>query len=287
MWFDGKFVADADAHVSLLSHSLHYGGAVYEGIRFYQTADGRKAVFRLQDHLVRLHQSAQVMGMEMYPMKVLEDVIVQAVRMSSYEEGYIRPMVFRGEGIGLMASNISVHTMIAILPWAKGQESIRLVTSPIVRLHPGSTNIEVKVAGHYVNSYLAAAEARKRDADDALLLDWQGYVAETSVANVFFLKGNRIFTPKRGSIFPGITRDTTMSLLAASGQIVEERNLSLSQAMFCDAMFLAGTACEILPVTRLDQREFCSYDSRVARCMDLYQQAIRHGLREDWLTYVD
>lgn len=289
IWLDGKFCKAMQ--VSLLAHSLHYGGAVYEGLRFYKTDSGVRAIFRLKDHLERLLASASVMGMEIsYSVNDLMQVAVQAVQRSGLEEGYIRPMIYRGEGIGLMSANISVHTMIAILPWGKGQESITLTTSSFIRMHPGSTNIRAKVAGHYVNSYLAAAEARKSGVDDALLLDYKSNVAETSVANVFFVKGETVFTPARENIFPGITRDTVIVTLAAAGRIVEERNISLAEVLQSDAMFVVGTAAEVLPVVKLDGKEFNVNHPAVLRCRGIYQRAIRGGLLgapDHWLTYVD
>lgn len=288
-WLDGKFVRDVEARVGLLSHSLHYGGAVYEGIRFYMTIDSCRAIFRLKDHVERLVASATAMGMETYPVEMLMTAIVEAVQLSGLEAGYIRPMVFRGEGIGLMSANIASHTMIAVLPWADGPPSTRLVTSQFIRLHPRSTKIEVKAAGHYVNSYLAAAEARKQGADDALLCDWQGNVAETSVANVFFVKGERVFTPKRGNIFAGLTRYTVIELLKQVGVEVEECDFSLAQALFCDAMFVAGTATEVLPVVKLNDKQFDLENSTVLCCRNVYKQVVTGGLHDtptDWLTYV-
>lgn len=290
MWLDGKFVLDAEAKTSLLSHSLHYGGAVYEGIRFYKTEGGRHAIFRLKDHLKRLQASARTMSMETYTIKALTDATIKAVRQSGLEEGYIRPMVFRGEGLGLMSLGILVHTMVAVLPWNKGPDSITLATTGMVRLHPGSTNVKAKVAGHYVNSYLAAAQAREKGADDALLLDWQGDLAETSVANVFIVRGERIFTPRRDHIFPGITRDTVIAILAANDRKVVERHISLDEALQCDAMFVAGTAAEVLPVARLNDRVFEPGHGVVTLCHNLYQRVIRGGLGKtfpDWLTFVD
>lgn len=253
MWFDGKFVGDAESHMSLLSHSLHYGGAVYEGIRFYEFPHNFwRSVFRLQDHIDRLLASAQAMDMEVpYRAEELCEAVLESVRASNLQAGYIRPAIFRGEGIGLMSPGIVVHAMIAVLELPHGPKSINLATSKMIRLHPHSSDIKAKVAGHYVNSYLAAAAAKKLGADDALLLDYEGNVAETSVANVFFVKGEKIFTPKADNIFPGITRDTILSF----GNY-EERNVSLEEAKDAEAMFVTGTACEVLPVARLDDKVF-------------------------------
>ena len=291
MWLDGKTVEKVA--VSPLSHSLHYGGAVYEGIRFYQTQDGRRAIFRLNDHLKRLLVSAVVMRMKIpYSLDQLMQATIAEVRQSGLEEGYIRPIVFRGEGLGLMSRGNVAHTLIAVVPWVDGPESTTLAFSHMIRMHPVSTVITAKVAGHYVNSYLAAAEAQDRGADDALLLDYQGNVAEASVANVFIVKGDSVITPPSGNIFCGITRDTVIRLLdVIRGQKVEERTVSPIDALFrADAMFVAGTAAEVLPVAKLDDRDFDVGNKTVVLCRDLYRQAITgalSGAPDCWLAYVD
>ena len=286
MWFDGEFIEDAQARVSPLSHSLHYGGAVYEGIRFYEFPHNFwRSVFRLQDHINRLLVSAQVMDMESpYGAEELCEAVLESVKKSDLQAGYIRPAIFRGEGIGLMSPGIPVHTMIAVLPWAQGPDSISLATSKMIRLHPRSTSIGAKVAGHYVNSYLAAAEAKKSRANDALLLDYEDNVAETSIANVFFVKGETIFTPKTENIFPGITRDTILYLCHG-----EERDVSLQEAKEADAMFVTGTACEVLPVARLDDKVFDTENPLVRKIRAFFGHVVDSScpVNKPWLSTLE
>jgi branched-chain amino acid aminotransferase len=288
VWYDGKFVEEVG--IPLTTHSLHYGGAVFEGIRFYRTHDGWRAVFRLDDHLERLMYSAGVMEM-VCPFSVaeLKEATLELIRRSGLSEGYIRPVVFQGDGLGLCADNLPVHTGIIVLPWHQRTEPLQLIKSSLVRLHPASAFMEAKVAGHYVNSRLAALEAKRAGADDGLLLDYKGSVAETSVANVFFINGGRVFTPARGSIFPGLTRSTVISLCAEQGIEVQEGRITLGGAFFSDAMFAAGTACEVLAVSRLGDKAYDIANPVLLRCRELYQQAIRGQLapRTQWLTVVE
>ena len=292
VWYDGKLVKNEEVGVSPLSHSLHYGGAVFEGIRFYEIPCGSaRAVFRLKDHIDRLLASACAMGMEIpYGVEELCEAVLDTIKQSNLQAGYIRPIIFRGEGIGLMSSGITVHVMVAVMPWVKGRESVNLATSQTIRLHPSSTNINVKVAGHYVNSWMAATEAKSLGADDALLLDWEGNVAEASVANVFFVKGDKIFTPSRKNIFSGITRNTVIHFCSKWSNAVEERTVTFAEAKDADAMFLAGTACEVLPVAKLDGKQLNTNHSIVLYCRNVYQKVVQAGLPkmtlDHWLTNV-
>jgi len=291
VWSDGKLM-EKEKVIGPLSHSLHYGGAVFEGIRFYEIPCSRKrAIFRLEDHIQRLLASACVMGMEIpYGAEELCEAVLATIKQSNLQAGYIRPLIFRGEGIGLMSQVIEVYTMIAVLPWTDGPKSAKLATSSLMRLHSASTVIGAKIAGHYVNSYMAAARARKQGADDALLLDYEGNVAESSVANVFFVRGKKVFTPKQGNIFSGITRNTVIQLLDLLGIEVVEREISLAEALKFNAMFLTGTACEVLPVSELDDRKFDTDHPIVLHCREMYRQAVSGNLLSapaNWLTYVD
>lgn len=299
-WFDGQLVPLESVRVSPLAHSLHYGGAVFEGIRFYEFIhNGRRCVFRLEDHIHRLLASARIMGMESpYSTDELCEAVLSTVRQSDLYADYIRPVIFRGEGIGLNSENLRTHVMIAlvVLPWQQTIKPIELVTSRFIRLHPQSTEITAKVAGHYVNSYLAAMEAKKAGADDALLLDHKGNVAETSIANVFFVKGESIFTPRLGSIFPGLTRDCIIDFCEnfrppKFGKMqIEQRDISLEEAMSADAMFVTGTACEVLPVAKLNGKQFDTQNPRVLFLQQMYWGMVLNSIpchQPSWLSVVD
>ncbi len=288
MWFNGEFVHET--HVPMTAHSLHYGGAVYEGIRFYRTSNNGRAVFRLEDHLNRLLGSARVMEMECpFPISALKQAALELIRRSGLTEGYVRPIIFNGEGLGLCADHLPVNTGIVVLPWLQRVEPLRLMQSSWIRMHPASSVVEAKIAGHYVNSRLAALEAKKAGADDALLLDFEGNVAETSVANIFIVKKGKVFTPARGNIFSGITRSSLLQLSAQYSVSVTEKKVSLLEAQSCDAMFVVGTACEVLAVSAFGERELDISNQLLLLCQELYQKAV-HGLipfRLQWLTYVD
>jgi len=285
IWFDGSFVNEAN--VSVLAHSLHYGGAVFEGIRFYNSAKG-SAVFRLGDHVRRLFFSAEFVGMELpLSRERVCEVVLEAVKRSGLTQGYIRPLVFRGEGLGLSSAGSEAHLAVIVLPWKKSSTGIRLKVSSIIRLHPRSTVLQAKIAGHYVNSFLAAAEAKKSGADDSLLLDYKGNLGETSVANVFVVNGARVATPPADCIFAGITRDSVMRLCKYAGIAVEETDIALKMAWEAAAVFIAGTASEVCPVTELDS--LAVPNCAVARkCRRLYNLAVMGNLEafSHWLTCV-
>lgn len=273
LWLDGKFTETAN-EVSLLSNSLHYGGAVFEGIRFYEMRSCQRGIFRLSDHIKRLVASATFAGMTCpFSESDLEQAVIQSVLASGLPEGYIRPIVFQGEGLPL-TGRLAVHVAVAVTEWPKQPDSVTLQTSQFIRTHPRSTILQAKIAGHYVNSCLASREAKLNGFGDALLLDYEGNVADSTTANVFFVKGKRIFTPTADNIFVGITRDTMLVTLEREGYGVIEKKISLSEAYEADGMFLAGTACEILPVSKLDEVEFCS-NNLVEECRRLYSNIVR------------
>ncbi|MFA5991111.1 MAG: aminotransferase class IV [Candidatus Doudnabacteria bacterium] len=286
IWFDGSFVATAV--IDPLSHSLHYGGAVFEGIRFYGTLKG-VAIFRLADHVNRLFFSAESLGMVIpFSRKEIADAVIGAVKLSGFSDGYIRPLVFRDGGLGLSANGLPVHVMVAVIPWAKGKSEVSLKVSSFIRLHPQSTVLGVKASGHYVNSFLASAEARGQGADDALLLDYQGNIAETSVANIFLVNGSTIITPSPSCIFAGITRDSIIQLCGYAGIVVSEENIPLETTRGVEGMFIAGTAAEITQVEKLDGQPLVVSELG-QRCSSLYMMAVYGRLAEfcHWLTFVE
>ncbi len=175
-----------------------------------------------------------------------------------------------------------------VIPWATAKPEIKLRTSSLIRLHPQSTNIQIKVAGHYVNSFLATTEAKKHGADDALMLDHQGNVAETSVANIFLISGANIITPCAKNIFAGITRDSVIKLCKFAGSTVAESEVSYEMARASEGIFIAGTATEVMPVTDLDGQPLI-VSRFVQRCRDLYALAVKGEIQEfqHWLTFVD
>jgi branched-chain amino acid aminotransferase len=262
IWMNGSLIAWDDARVHVLTHTLHYGLGVFEGIRCYKQADGTSAVFRLREHIERLFQSAHI---AMMPIPWSEDEIVQAclqtVRANRLEECYLRPLVFMGDGaMGLGAEN---PTQVCIVAWKWGaylgdeglQNGIRAKVSSFARPGVNSLMAKGKIVGHYVNSILAKREVTKAGYQEAILLDPQGYVAEASGENVFVVSKGKVATPPCGaSILGGITRHSVITLLGEMGVPVEERLIARDELYIADEVFMCGTAAEITPVREIDDR---------------------------------
>lgn len=260
IWMDGKFVKWHDAKIHVLTHALHYGGSVYEGMRIYPVKEGRKTVatvFRLDDHLDRFLNSMK--GIEMkpkYSKKQLRDIVTKLVKKNGIKDGYIRPIAFYGyERLGIYWGGLPVSVSIAALPWgAYLPNEMKMKISKWRRLSPDSVKIEAKVGAYYVNSNYAT-ESVKGLADEALLLDQNGNLAEASCANIFFVKGKTLYTPKKGSILPGLTRDSLIELAKSFGLKVVEKVIKPSEIFGFDEAFTTGTATEVTAVTLIDGRK--------------------------------
>ena len=211
IWQNGKFVKWATATTHVLTHALHYGSGVFEGVRFYETDRG-PAIFRLKEHVRRLFYSAKTLSMKIpYTQKQISEAIIQTVKVNKIKSGYIRPLCFFGYGkMGLNPTGAPVEIVIACWPWGSylGGKPIKVQTSKFIRIHPKSLVHDAKVCGHYVNSILASIEMQRLRCDEALLLDYRGYIAEGPGENIFFAKKKVLFTPQLGTILNGITRDT-------------------------------------------------------------------------------
>ena len=257
VWMDGKFVPWKKATIHLITHTLHYGAGVFEGIRFYDTPKGT-AVFRLEDHMKRLIYSAKAIGIRLpYPAKKLSEVVVRLLKKNGVKSGYIRPLVWYGEGhMGINPIGAPVNVAIACWPWGVylAQESIRIKTSTFMRIHPKSTVHDAKISGHYANSIQAVLEVKKAGYDEALFLDYKGDVAEGPGENLFMVKSKVLITPAEGSILPGFTRDSIMKLAKDMGYKVVEKSFKLKELYAADEVFLTGTAAEVVPVRQVDQK---------------------------------
>jgi branched-chain amino acid aminotransferase len=261
IWLDGAFVPWAEANVHVLTHTLHYGLGVFEGIRCYRCDDGRSAVFRLREHNRRLFDSARILGLTIpFGEQEIDDACLETVRRNGLEECYIRPLVFLGDGeMGLAADN-AVRVAIAAWRWgaylgAEGQtKGIRAKTSSFHRFHSNTLMSKAKTVGNYVNSILASHEARSGGFQEALMLDTEGFVAEGSGENVFVVRDGVVKTPGGHSILPGITRDSVIKLLRDRGVEVREERITRDEIYIADEAFLTGTAVEITPVRELDGR---------------------------------
>ena len=257
IWVDGKFVDWEKAKIHILTHSLHYGGGAFEGIRAYETERG-PAVFRLKEHLKRLFFSSSVLGMKIpFSQKEIEKAIIDLIKINKVKQCYIRPLVIFGYGVmGLYPKKAPINVIISLWPWKKylGKNLVKVKISEFIRIHPRSTVVEAKICGHYVNSILASIEAKKEGFDEALLLDYKGFIAEGPGENIFLVKNKKIFTPKKGSILPGITRDTVITIAKEKLNLkVEEKEITLRELKNADELFFAGTAVEISPIVQVER----------------------------------
>ncbi len=260
---DGKFVPWHDANVHVLTHTLHYGLGVFEGIRCYQTKSKKSAVFRLQEHVNRLFNSAIVLGIEIpFSKKEIHTAILQVVKKNKLAECYIRPIVFLGHNqMGLNPNGVDVRAAIAAWPWGAylGDDGInngiRVRISSFTRHHVNITMTRAKACGYYVNSILAKAEAVRDGYDESILLDPQGYVSEGSGENIFLLSKGRLKTPALScSNLEGITRDSVFDIAKHLKIEIEEGFITRDELYIADEVFLTGTAAEITPVREIDNR---------------------------------
>ncbi len=297
IWFDGEMVPWRDAKVHVLTHTLHYGMGVFEGVRAYH-ADQGTAIFRLQEHTDRLFRSAKIMNMPMpFGKDELNAAQIAAVKENNLDSAYLRPMVFYGsEGMGLRADNLKVHVIVAAWNWGAylGQEAleqgIRIRTSSFTRHHVNIAMCKAKANGNYISSMLALSDALRDGYDEALFLDVDGFVAEGSGENFFMVRDGVIYTPELTSALDGITRGTVMQLAEEEGFKVREKRITRDEVYVADEAFFTGTAAEVTPIRELDGRSIGS-GSRgpiTERLQKKYFDVV-HGKSKkhlDWLAVV-
>ena len=262
IWYDGKLVPWREANTHVLTHSLHYGMGVFEGVRAYKTPDGT-AIFRLQAHTDRLFDSAHIMGMKIpFTKDEINEATRAAVRENNLDSAYIRPLAFYGsEGMGIRADKLQVHVVIAAWHWGAymGEEAlergIKIRTSSFTRHHVNISMTRAKASGHYINSMLALQEAISAGADEALLLDPEGYVAEGSGENIFIIKDGVIYTPEVTACLNGITRNTVLTLAREHNLEIVEKRITRDEVYIADEAFFTGTAAEVTPIRELDGRQ--------------------------------
>jgi len=298
IWFDGEMVPWRDAKVHVLTHSLHYGMGVFEGIRAYQTKNKDTAIFRLQEHTRRLFDSAHILGISIpYDQQTINEACRAAVRENKLDSAYIRPLCFYGsEGMGLRADNLKVHVMIAAWHWgaylgAEGiEKGIRIHTSSYTRHHVNITMCKAKATGNYMNSMLALQEALAGGYDEALLLDTEGYVAEGSGENIFIVRDGILYTPDLTSALAGITRATIFTFADELDLTIREKRISRDEVYIADEAFFTGTAAEVTPIRELDGRTIGEGKRGpiTERLQTLYFDVVhgRHPKHKDWLTFV-
>lgn len=261
IWFDGKLTPWRDANIHVLTHSLHYGMAVFEGVRAYNTAQG-PAIFRLPEHTKRLFNSAKIFQMKMpFTEEQITQAQLEVVRANKLTSCYLRPIAFIGsEKLGVSAKGNSVHVAIAAWEWGAylGEDGlnkgIRVKTSSYTRHHVNVSLVRAKASGYYINSILANQEVTTHGYDEALLLDTDGYVSEGSGENVFIVRDGVLFTPDLASCLDGITRNAIITIAKDLGIEVREKRITRDEMYCADEAFFTGTAAEVTPIRELDDR---------------------------------
>ena len=298
IWLDGEWIPWREAKVHVLTHTLHYGCGVFEGLRAYQSENGT-AIFRLKDHTDRLYRSAHILNIKIpYDKDILNTVQLNSLKKNNLSTAYLRPMCFLGsEGMGLHASNLSVHVMVAAWEWGSYlgddciEQGIKVRTSSFTRNHVNSVMCKAKSNGNYLNSIMAVQEAVACGCNEALLLDHEGYVAEGSGENIFIVRRGMLYTPDLTSALEGITRETVITIAKENGLEVIEKRITRDEVYVADEAFFTGTAAEVTPIRVLDGREI-GIGSRgpiTAKLQALYFDYV-HGRRVDhteWLAFVD
>ena len=297
IWMDGVEVPWREANIHILTHSLHYGVAAFEGMRAYETRNGT-AIFRLKEHIDRLFKTAHILGMKIpFSPKEIENASIQSIKSNKLKSAYIRPLVFYGsEGMGLHANNLSVHVSIASWMWGTylGEDAltkgIRVKTSSFTRHMVNSVMCRAKATGGYINSVMALQEVAKDGYDEALLLDAEGMVAEGTGENLFIVKNGELFTPVLTSALEGITRETIIQLAKNLNLKISEKKITRDEVYISDEAFFTGTAAEVTPIRELDGRQIGA--GSIGKITSLLQKAYLEAVKgvntfdEDWLTFV-
>ena len=298
IWFNDKFVPWREAKTHVLTHTLHYGLGVFEGVRAYETKKG-PAIFRLEDHTKRLFNSAHIVGMKLpFTPAQINQAHKDSISKNDLKSGYIRPMAFYGaEAMGISAKELSTNVIVAAWSWGAymGQEAldsgIKVKTSSLSRHHVNSTMTKAKANGNYMNSILAHQEATNDGYDEALLLDIQGFIAEGTGENIFIVKNGELITPTLTSALEGITRDTVMTIAKGLGVKVAEKSITRDEVYTADEAFFTGTAAEVTPIKELDGRLIGKGTKGLltAEIQKIYFDTVK-GVNPDyehWLSYVD
>ncbi|MDC7697776.1 branched-chain amino acid transaminase [Vogesella indigofera] len=298
IWYDGQLVDWRSATTHVLTHTLHYGMGVFEGVRAYETPKG-PAIFRLQDHTDRLFRSAKILGMDLpFSKEQINQAHIDVVRANQLKSCYFRPMAFYGSGkLGIAPKKDDVQVIVAAWPWGAYlgedglEQGIRVKTSSFTRHHVNITMCKAKANGNYMNSILANNEATADGYDEALLLDVDGFVAEGSGENIFIVRKNKLYTPDLTSALEGITRDTVVQLAQEMGLQIIEKRITRDEVYTADEAFFTGTAAEVTPIRELDRRSIgegkrgpitTEIQKRYFDCVKGLDAGKQH-----WLTYLD
>jgi branched-chain amino acid aminotransferase len=283
IWMDGELIPFEDAKIHVLSHTLHYGLGVFEGIRSYTQPDGSGGIFKLDEHIRRLMDSAKMCRIEVpFTFEQIRQGCVDTLRANEFDAAYIRPLIFLGMGgMGLGARNNPVHVALIVWKWGAylGEEGlkrgIRVATSSFTRHHVNANLQRAKIAGHYVNSIMARYEANDNGFDEAIMLDQHGYVAEGTGENLFVIRDGVVKTPPVVNILGGITRRTTIQILEREGIKVHEMSFGRDALYIADEIFMTGTAAEITPIREVDRRAVGEPGPITRRVQEIYTSGVR------------
>ena len=294
IWINDKFLNWDDANIHILTHTFHYGGGVFEGIRTYNTKKG-PAVFRLPEHIDRLFYSASCLEMEIpFTKEKIKNAVLELIKINNLSECYIRPIVYFGyENMGLNPKGCPVDVGIAAWSWGAylgGREAIKVKISKYIRLHPKSIISDAKICGYYINSIFASLDAKKSGFDEALFLDFEGNIAEGPGENIFMVKDEKLFTPNSNSILKGFTRDTVINIAKDLNVEVEEKTITVEELKSADEIFFTGTAAEIQPIGTIDETIINRRKPGeiTEKIKSIYQKII-HGEEDKylkWLSFV-
>lgn len=289
VWFNGKIIEEEDAKISIKTHSLHYGTGVFEGIRFYKAEKGT-AIFRLKDHVDRLFNSADALSMDVpFSRSEIEMAVKELISVNKMEEGYIRPIIFYGEYLGVYPSSVSVNCAIILADWKNIKEGLRVKVSKFKRINKDATVFGAKISGNYANSILAMEDVRKRGYDEALMLDENDMVSEGPAQNLFIVKDNFLITPSSRSVLLGITRDTILNIAKELNCTTIEKDLELEDVKEADEAFFCGTGAEIVWIKSIDDIKVSDEIGEVTKKIkDRYFYIVKGKDKkfEHWLDYV-
>ncbi|RLA85847.1 MAG: branched chain amino acid aminotransferase [Deltaproteobacteria bacterium] len=298
IWMDGELIPWEEAKIHVLTHTLHYGLGVFEGIRCYALSDGRSGIFRLKEHIDRLYDSALIGEIEIpFSREEIMEACKETVKVNGLKEAYIRPIVFIGEGaMGVHPQDNPIHVAIVTWRWGAylGEEALkrgtRIKTSSYTRHHVNAMMTKAKICGNYVNSVLAKREAMRLGYDEALMLDTEGYVAEASGENIFMVKDGVIKTTPPTAILAGITRDSVITIARDKGYPLVEEKFTRDELYTADEVFFTGTAAEVTPIREIDDRKIgAGVPGPVTRdIQETYFRVVRGEVEEyrHWITYL-
>lgn len=292
IWMDGKFVEWEDAKIHVLTHALHYGSAVFEGIHSYKTNNGT-IIFRLNAHIERFFKSANAMGMKLgFTKEQLRSAIKRLIKINNLSDAYIRPLAYYGYGdMGVFPKDVPTRITLITIPWSHYySKNLRVMTSKFIRHHEETTVFGTKISGNYANSILAMYEARKKGFDEALMIDSDGCVSEGPAENLFLVKNGGLMTPNSKSALYGITRSSILEICKDLGLKCYEKKVTLSQVKNADELFYCGTATEIAPIASVDGRKIGDGEAGeiTLRIKDVYMDIVkgRNKKHKKWLDYI-